>query len=195
MTDRRKLRRNDHPSTSHQAAVAVDAEGDEAIVLAIHVSFGLDGCITTQLRDEFWKRVGTHKKQHIPRRTRLHDDGLVLRVPEERMGDMGVLQGVYVARSVMSEVGVQWLKDNCGWLNPCLFGPDEKVPLDPNKKFVLGDRVRKRRGSEWHGVIVGEYSTDLTPEGYCVESEREPGSVQIYPASALELYNGERKNG
>lgn len=34
--------------------------------------------------------------------------------------------------------------------------------------------------------MVGEYSTELTPEGYAVESEREPGSVQIYPASALE---------
>jgi hypothetical protein len=28
---------------------------------------------------------------------------------------------------------------------------------------------------------------DITPEGYCVESEMHKGSVQIYPASALEL--------
>ena len=53
-------------------------------------------------------------------------------------------------------------------------------------KFVFGDRVRKTKGSSWQGGVVGTYSTTLTPEGYCVESEREPGSVQIYPASALE---------
>jgi hypothetical protein len=51
----------------------------------------------------------------------------------------------------------------------------------------LGDRVRKRSGSSWQGRIVGSYSTTLTPVGWCVESEREPGSVQIYPEKALEL--------
>ena len=30
-------------------------------------------------------------------------------------------------------------------------------------------------------------STKLTPEGYAVESESHKGSVQIYPATALEL--------
>lgn len=54
-------------------------------------------------------------------------------------------------------------------------------------KFSIGDRVKKIRGSSWQGRIVGFYSTTLTPEGYCVESDREPGSVQIYPAAALEL--------
>lgn len=54
-------------------------------------------------------------------------------------------------------------------------------------RFVLGDRVRKTKGSSWQGRIVGFYKTSLTPDGYCVESEREPGSVQIYPRSALEL--------
>ncbi|MAU19188.1 MAG: hypothetical protein CMH13_01485 [Martelella sp.] len=54
-------------------------------------------------------------------------------------------------------------------------------------KFLRGDPVRKRAGSSWHGIIVGEYSTDLTSEGYCVESLFEKGSVQIYPAAALEL--------
>lgn len=53
-------------------------------------------------------------------------------------------------------------------------------------KFNMGDRVRKTKGSEWQGRVVGTYSTSLTPEGYAVESEAHPGSVQIYPASALE---------
>lgn len=54
-------------------------------------------------------------------------------------------------------------------------------------KFRLGDRVRKTKGSSWQGIVVGTYSTKLTAEGYAVESEREPGSVQIYPAGALEM--------
>ena len=52
-------------------------------------------------------------------------------------------------------------------------------------KFQLGDQVAKISGSSWHGRIVGWYSTSLTPEGYAVESDHEPGSVQIYPAAAL----------
>jgi len=55
-------------------------------------------------------------------------------------------------------------------------------------KFKLGDYVRKIKGSQWHGRVVGTYSTDMTPEGYAVESIFEKGSVQIYPAAALEEY-------
>ena len=53
--------------------------------------------------------------------------------------------------------------------------------------FRLGDLVKKVSGSAWEGRIVGTYSTDLTPEGYAVESASHPGSVQIYPAKALTL--------
>jgi hypothetical protein len=56
---------------------------------------------------------------------------------------------------------------------------------DTHPTFRLGQRVIKKSGSSWHGRIVGTYRTTLTKEGYCVESEREPGSVQIYPAHAL----------
>lgn len=55
----------------------------------------------------------------------------------------------------------------------------------PTGNPKIGDRVTKIKGSSWTGRIVGYYSTSLTPVGYCVESENEPGSVQIYPASAL----------
>lgn len=54
------------------------------------------------------------------------------------------------------------------------------------RKFQLNDRVRKTRGSSWQGRVCGLYSTSLTPYGYCIESEREPGSVQNYPEGALE---------
>lgn len=57
---------------------------------------------------------------------------------------------------------------------------------DALRKFKIGDRVRKKSGSSWNGRVVGFYSTKLTPIGYAVESEREPGSVQIYPEAALE---------
>lgn len=73
-----------------------------------------------------------------------------------------------------------------------MFGPTtatELLQLDDHPKsrrFTLKDRVRKTKGSSWQGRVVGFYSTELTPIGYCVESEREPGSVQIYPESALE---------
>ena len=51
--------------------------------------------------------------------------------------------------------------------------------------FQIGDKVRKKSGSQWQDLVVSFYSTTLTPEGYCVESESHSGSVQIYPASAL----------
>lgn len=54
-------------------------------------------------------------------------------------------------------------------------------------RIEIGTRVRKKSGSEWQGIVVGTYSTKLTPVGFCVESECHPGSVQIYPAAALEL--------
>jgi len=56
-------------------------------------------------------------------------------------------------------------------------------------KFAMHQRVRKTSGSEWQGRICGTYSTALTPEGYAVESEAHAGSVQIYPAKALEAVN------
>lgn len=56
-------------------------------------------------------------------------------------------------------------------------------------KFKIGDLVKKTKGSEWHGTVVGTYSTTLTPEGYAVESVYELGSVQIYPAQALEEWS------
>jgi dihydrofolate reductase (trimethoprim resistance protein) len=50
----------------------------------------------------------------------------------------------------------------------------------------MGEPVRKIKGSNWHGYVVGFYSTKLTKRGYNVESFFEPGSVQLYPEEALE---------
>jgi dihydrofolate reductase (trimethoprim resistance protein) len=64
-----------------------------------------------------------------------------------------------------------------------LWSPDKPRG---NWKWGYGTRLRKKAGSSWQGRVVGFYQTHLTPEGYAIESEREPGSVQIYPAAALE---------
>lgn len=61
-----------------------------------------------------------------------------------------------------------------------------KIMTNTEWKFNVGDRVRKVSGARWQGYVVGFYSTSLTPRGYAVESENEPGSVQIYPEKALE---------
>ncbi len=63
---------------------------------------------------------------------------------------------------------------------------DRRLGLPLAALFGLGDRVRKKSGAAWQGRVVGWYSTKLTPEGYAVESEAYPGSVQIYPVGALE---------
>lgn len=62
-----------------------------------------------------------------------------------------------------------------------------ETKMNAKTKFKIGDYVRKINGSEWQGTICGTYSTELTIEGYAVESEAHKGSVQIYPAGALEL--------
>ena len=62
-------------------------------------------------------------------------------------------------------------------------------------KFKRGDLVKKKSGSEWQSTVCGEYSTELTPEGNAVESANHKGSVQIYPAEALELVKIEPEGG
>lgn len=55
-----------------------------------------------------------------------------------------------------------------------------------NWLYQIGDEVKKIKGSEWEGVVVGFYSTSLTERGYAVESTAYKGTVQIYPEAALE---------
>jgi hypothetical protein len=59
--------------------------------------------------------------------------------------------------------------------------------MNKNYKYKLGDKLKKKSGSQWQGKVVGFYSTKLTPCGYAIESDVHEGSVQIYPESALEL--------
>lgn len=57
-------------------------------------------------------------------------------------------------------------------------------------RWQLGDKVRKKRGSSWRGTVCGFYTTPHTPQGYCVDSAFEPGSVQVWPEAALEDWDG-----
>lgn len=66
-----------------------------------------------------------------------------------------------------------------------LYAHPAPATVESAARFKIGDRVTKTKGSSWTGRVVGTYRTDLTPEGYAVESETETGSVQIYPAAAL----------
>lgn len=56
-------------------------------------------------------------------------------------------------------------------------------------KYQLGDKVKKKKGSNWHGVVCGFYvNPPFTERGYNVRSAFEEGSVQIYPEDALEFW-------
>lgn len=59
-------------------------------------------------------------------------------------------------------------------------------------EFGMYELVQKVKGSEWCGIVVGFYHTGLTERGYAVESSKHKGSVQIYPESALEPWDGEK---
>ncbi len=77
------------------------------------------------------------------------------------------------------------------WVRSAALLPAASRPA-ADKGFAIGQRVRKVSGSSWQGTVVGFYSTDLTPDGICVASERQTGSVQIYQAKALALLNASR---
>lgn len=79
--------------------------------------------------------------------------------------------------------------------HPVTISPEEGVRerAFDNHQWPLGTRVTKTKGSSWTGRVVGYYSTSMTPVGYAVESENEPGSVQIYPLAALSVKPGEQE--
>jgi hypothetical protein len=74
----------------------------------------------------------------------------------------------------------------CAEIDALLDGRELSYYIRTGQRWHIGSHVRKIKGASWRGYVVGYYSTILTPEGYCVESERERGSVQLYPRAALE---------
>ena len=89
-------------------------------------------------------------------------------------------------RVTLEKAFPSWAEGGDGYeIQPLYAAPIAQTA--PQGKFAMGDLVKKSAGSEWVGHVCGTYSTALTPEGYAVESEAHAGSVQIYPAKALEL--------
>ena len=111
--------------------------------------------------------------EQIDKRKQLHDND-------------AVWAAFYRDGKTLAEIAQQF---GCGIydLSPWLTAPIYRAAMGcMNGAHDINDRVRKTWGSSWQGRIVGFYCTSLTPIGYAVESERERGSVQIYPESALE---------
>jgi dihydrofolate reductase (trimethoprim resistance protein) len=71
-----------------------------------------------------------------------------------------------------------------------VFTPDEAMPWPTDAQFQCGALVQKKGRASWRGKIVGWYRTEVTALGYAVESAFEPGSVQIYPETALLPWGG-----
>jgi hypothetical protein len=68
---------------------------------------------------------------------------------------------------------------------------DPRKPGWPEGPYKFGDLVRKPSGSSWRGIVVGWYKTPKTALGYAVASVFEPNAVQIYPATALQPWDGD----
>lgn len=95
------------------------------------------------------------------------------------------------ACSLGSHQDRKYLTDAADFIETYMPSPDThaaKVAWPANAQFALGDMVQKKGRASWRGKVVGWYRTDLTALGYAVESEFEPGSVQIYPETGLLPY-------
>lgn len=87
-------------------------------------------------------------------------------------------------KKIMAHLGKEWSDE--------MEKLQEFMAVLQRAKFAFGARVRKKKrkpeSSSWHGHVCGFYINPQTNEIGCnVESERETGSVQIYPESMLEL--------
>ena len=65
---------------------------------------------------------------------------------------------------------------------------DAAATSDLQSRFPLGTPVRKVSGPQWHGVVVGYYSSSYTPEGLVIEctAEGARGQVHVEPAKRME---------
>lgn len=84
-----------------------------------------------------------------------------------------------IVRRMMARKVEHWLKAFLGDQPP----GNPEWPADA--MFQMGALVHKKGRASWRGRIVGWYRTERTALGFAVESAFEPGSVQIYPQTAL----------
>lgn len=136
-TDPRELRRNDGPDTSEDAALQVESRRQEARVLQIIDSFGVNGCILDNLRFELEKHDPDARAYNVQsRRSKLHDKGLILDTGTRWKGAAGRSQAVYVSMDALGAHprGMEYLamiKAHPLARNPFLFkGEDHQAGLD-----------------------------------------------------------------
>lgn len=72
-------------------------------------------------------------------------------------------------------------------------GEQQEWPADA--AFAFGASAKKKGKADWRGRICGWYRTDMTPLGYVIESAYHFGSVQLYPATGIEPWDGEQQAG
>lgn len=122
ITDIRALRRNDHPDTSHAAALTVRSHHFETLALEIITEHGVPdkngngGCIADQLREGFARRAPP-KTQFSNRRTGIHQQRLVIDTGLRRVGESGRRQAVYCATSLLSQEWIDWILNEYPKLN------------------------------------------------------------------------------
>jgi hypothetical protein len=66
----------------------------------------------------------------------------------------------------------------------------EAVPVEQERAYPIGTRVRKVSGPEWDGVVVGYYSSTFTPEGLVIEctAPGAKGQVHVEPSKRIERH-------
>ena len=104
--------------------------------------------------------------------------------PEERIAEIGKRKDARDAAILAARAALAAMQPR---------GEQQEWPEDA--AFPNGALVQKKGRASWRGKIVGWYRTDITALGYAVESTFEPGSVQIYPETALLAWDGEQQAG
>jgi dihydrofolate reductase (trimethoprim resistance protein) len=133
-----------------------------------------------EMKDNNEQELFTDKRQDD--QLKLNCEWLIDKIDRIHGALCGDQIGTWQQRAEQAVKAVEYIASN---VSPTL---NERYP-QTHQTFKHGDAVKKRSGSQWHGTICGWYSTTLSPEGYAVESFTETGSVQIYPAKALEDFN------
>ena len=67
----------------------------------------------------------------------------------------------------------------------------EWITVNGPENYPLGRQVRKASGSEWDSIVIGYYSSSLTPEGLVLEciAPGARGTVHVEPARRMEKSN------
>lgn len=122
-TESRKIRRNDHPDTSFEAAATTDTGKYEQLAYEIITRHGINGCILDDVRQGF-REAGAPRSAvySVPSRiTGLHQKGLVLDTGARKRGESGRRQAWYVATEFLSPEQIEWIKNQPLAKNDCLF--------------------------------------------------------------------------